>query len=80
MDAEWEAYAELMCSAVTLEWRKLPTRLATPLGRVIGAFPAKMVVDLSWLADPLPLAVLNTGLAVTFGLAAFGSRFDSGVE
>jgi hypothetical protein len=29
-----------------------------------GAFPAKMVVDLSWLADPLSIAVLNTALAV----------------
>jgi hypothetical protein len=27
-------------------------------------FSAKMVVDLSWLADPLSIAVLNTTLAV----------------
>jgi hypothetical protein len=39
-------------------------KLARPLYRAFGAFPAKMVVDLSWLADPLSIAVLNTGLAV----------------
>jgi hypothetical protein len=61
MDAECVAYAG---SAVTSERRKWPMRLAALLGRVIGAFPAEMVVDLSWLADPLPLTVLNTGLAV----------------
>jgi hypothetical protein len=65
MDAECVAYAELMSgSAVTSERRKWPMKLPAPLGRIIGAFPAKMVVDLSWLADPLSIAVLNTGLAV----------------
>jgi hypothetical protein len=53
MDAECVAYAELMSgSAVTSERRRW------------SIFPAKMVVDLSWLADPLSIAVLNTGLAV----------------
>jgi hypothetical protein len=65
MDAERAAYAERMSgSAVTSERRKWPMKLVTPLGRAIGAFPAKMVVDPSWLADPLPIAVLNTALAV----------------
>jgi hypothetical protein len=65
MDAEWVACAEFMSgAALTSERRKWPMKLAAPLGRVIGAFPPKMVVDLSWLADPLPIAVLNTGLAV----------------
>jgi hypothetical protein len=64
MDAECVAYGELISgSAVTSDRRKWPTKLAPPLGRVIGAFPAKMVVDLSWLADPLSIAVLNTALA-----------------
>jgi hypothetical protein len=71
MDAECVVYAELMSgSAVTSERRKWPMKLAAPLGRVIGAFPAKMVVDLSWLADPLSIAVLNTGLAVAILWAA----------
>jgi hypothetical protein len=65
MDAECVAYAELIsASALTSERRKWPMKLAAPLGGVIGAFPVKMVVDLSWLADPLSIAVLNTGLAV----------------
>jgi hypothetical protein len=65
MDAECVAYAELMSgSAVTSERRRWSMKLAAPLGRAIGAFPAKMVVDLSCLADPLSIAVLNTGLAV----------------
>jgi hypothetical protein len=39
-------------------------KLAAPLGRAVGAFPTRMVVDPSWLADPLSIAVLNTALAV----------------
>jgi hypothetical protein len=39
-------------------------KLARPLGWAFGAFPTKMVVDPSWLADPLSIAVLNTALAV----------------
>jgi hypothetical protein len=39
-------------------------KLARPLGRAFGAFSTKMVVDPSWLADPLSIAVLNTALAV----------------
>jgi hypothetical protein len=76
MDAECVAYAELMSgSAVTSERRKWSTKLATPLGRVIGAFPAKMVIDLSWLADPLSIAVLiRVSLLPFFGLGAFGSH------
>ena len=63
MDAEWVAGAEFMSgSALTSERRKWP--MAAPLGRAIGAFPPKIVVDLSWLADPLSIAVLNAGLAV----------------
>jgi hypothetical protein len=64
MDADWVAYGELMSgSAVRSERRKWQLQFAPPLGRVIGAFPAKMVVDPSWLADPLSIAVLNTALA-----------------
>jgi hypothetical protein len=39
-------------------------KLARPLYRAFGAFPAKMVADPSWLADPLSIAVLNMALAV----------------
>jgi hypothetical protein len=38
----------------------LPQR---PLGRSFGAFPIKMIVDPSWLADPLSITVLNAALA-----------------
>jgi hypothetical protein len=36
-------------------------KLARPLGQAFGVFPTKMVVDPSWLADPLSMAVLKYG-------------------
>jgi hypothetical protein len=49
---------------VSAEVAFIAMKLAAPLGRAVGAFPAKMVVDPSWLADPLSIVVLNTALAV----------------
>jgi hypothetical protein len=39
-------------------------KLAGSVDRAAGAFPTKMVVDPSWLAEPLSIAVLNAALAV----------------
>jgi hypothetical protein len=50
---------------VSTEVALIAMKLAAPLGRAVGAFPAKTVVDPSWLADPLSIVVLNTALAVT---------------
>jgi hypothetical protein len=62
MDAEWLRYRDLLVRlGASVEAAYMAMRLAGPLGRAVSA---KMVVDPSWLADPLSLAVLNTALAV----------------
>ena len=48
---------------VSVEAAFMAMKLAA-LGRAAGGFPTKMVVDPSWLADPLSIAVLNTALAI----------------
>jgi hypothetical protein len=58
---------------VSVEAAFMAMKLAEPFGRAVRAFPAKMVVDPSWLADPPSIAVLNMALAVAVLWAgAFG--------
>jgi hypothetical protein len=65
MDAEWVTYRDLVSgSALASKRPSLAMELAGPFGRAVGVFPAKMVVDPSWLTDPLSIAVLNMALAV----------------
>ena len=66
MDAEWVTYRDRVSGlGARVEAAFTVMKLARPLGRAFGVFPTKMVVDPSWLADPLSIAVLNTGLAVS---------------
>jgi hypothetical protein len=67
MDAEGVTYRALVSGSASVSKRPiLPAmKLAAPLDRAIGAFPAKMVVATSWLADPLSIVVLNMALAVS---------------
>ena len=66
MDAEWVMYRDRVSGlGVRVEAVFTAMKLARPLGQAFGVFPTKMVVDPSWLADPLSIAVLNTALAVS---------------
>ena len=49
---------------LSVEAAFMAMKMAGSLGGAVGAFPAKMVVDPSWLANPLSIAVLNMALAV----------------
>jgi hypothetical protein len=65
MDAEWVTYRDLVSSSASRSKPATGTMELTGwLGRAAGAFPAKIVADPAWLADPLSIAVLNTALAV----------------
>jgi hypothetical protein len=59
MDAGWAMYRDLVSGS------RQP-RSGLHDNQVGGAFPVKMVVDPSWLAAPLSIAVLNAALAVAF--------------
>ena len=66
MDAEWVAYRDLVSGlGARVETAFTAMKMARPLGQAFGVFPTKMVVDPSWLADPLSIAVLNTALALS---------------
>jgi hypothetical protein len=66
MDAEWVTYRDLVSGlGARVETAFTAMKLARPLGQAFGVSPTKMVVDPSWLADPLSIAVLNTALAVS---------------
>ena len=66
MDAEWVAYRDLVSGlGARVETAFTAMKMARPLGQAFGIFPTKMVVDPSWLADPLSIAVLNTALALS---------------
>lgn len=75
MDAEWVTYRDLILEqGAKVEGGFMTMKLAGPLGRAFRTLPAKMVVDPSWLANPLSIAAVNTALAVALLWA--GGRWE----